>query len=139
MSRLSSNEWKGHIALVKFDLRAAEKGVVVSVPQIPCRYDRVVETDGGFLRVQIKYAGGRASKSSGSAIVRLKRPRDRQGALRGYSAHEIDALVLYLPQVDKLCWLEPKHFVDKAELTIRYTESKNKQRTKCKYIEDHEW
>lgn len=138
MNILSENEWKGHLASIKFDLRAAEKGIVVSVPQIPCRYDRVVEIDGKFFRVQIKYAGG-TTQSSGVASARIKRPRDRQGDLRGYSADEIDAIVLYLPQVDKLCWLEPDCFVGRTELTMRYDESKNGQIANCHFIEDYEW
>lgn len=139
MKELSTNEWKGHIALAKFDMRAAEKKIVASTPQIPCRYDRVVDVDGKLRRVQIKYAGKKLSHATGVTSVTLKRPTDRQGTMRMYSSDEIDAIVVYVPQVDKLCWFDAKFFDKKSCLTVRYEQPKNGQTKGFNWVDDFEW
>ncbi len=139
MNTLSENEWKGHLASIKFDLRAAEKGIVVSVPQIPCRYDRVMDIEGKLLRVQVKYAGQKVSHSTGVTCSKIQQPRDRCGTMRSYGDDEVDAIVLYIPQIDKLCLFGPEDFVGKTVLTVRYEKSKNNQKSNINWFEDYEW
>jgi hypothetical protein len=137
--KLSENEWKGHLAVAKVDLRAAEKGIVSSEPKIPCRYDRILDIDGKLKRVQVKYAGQSATKANGVALCRVKKLVDRKGHRKGYDSDEVDAILLYLPQVDKICWFDPEDFVGRTELSVRYEPAKNGQTKGCVMLADKEW
>lgn len=137
--RISKNEWKGCLAVAKVDLRAVEKGIISSDPQTPCRYDRVLDIGGDLKRVQIKYAGQSSWNSGGVAISKIEKVMNRIGTKKGYSQTEIDAILLYVPQVDKICWFDPIDFEGKIELRVRYKPSKNGQTKGCTMLEDKEW
>ena len=56
-----------------------------------------------------------------------------------YTAQEVDVLLIYLPKIDKIVWLEAEHFHRKTAITIRYQPTKNNQTKGCLMAEDHFW
>src|SRR5262245_9350269 len=108
-----TTEQKGQIAFLKVQLEAARRGVVVLLPTIPMRYDLVLDYQGRFYRAQVKYADGRTPHANGSVRVDLRR-REKY-----YTQDEIDLLLVYIPQIDKVCCFSPEHFHNKATLYLR--------------------
>lgn len=117
---------KGDIAELKAQLRATELGYTISIPNHHCRYDLVLDDGHKLWRVQVKYANGKPSNSDGSVVVKLEY-NDRTKHSYTYNALEIDALVVYLPKIDKLCWFPPNVYVGKKRLSIRVDKPKNGQ------------
>lgn len=69
---MPTSNWKGQIAVSKAQVRAMEHGYFPSVPIMDCRYDLVLEDAAGKLwRVQVKYANGTPSSSTGAVIAKL--------------------------------------------------------------------
>ena len=138
-----NNSTKGLIAEQKVIMRALEKGYCVSKPiSHECRYDLIVDDHDRISRAQVKYAGSKAGeKSTGSVTVNLRTWSHSENASRRkckvYAAGEIDAVIAYVPQVDKLVWIPPMMFVNKKTVVIRYAKPKNNQR--CHMVEDFEW
>lgn len=123
---------RAEIAKLKVELRAAEKGWICSRTIEGARYDLVLDNGLRLFRVQVKYAGSKASNSNGSVQVSLRRwagnGRDqRRGKTRTYSAEEIDSVAVYIPQIDKICWFESEHFAERHGFNVRYATPKNGQ------------
>src|SRR5437868_418623 len=128
---------KGGIACIKVRLRALDKGADIYVPTTEhSRYDMVVDWCGKLYRAQIKYAGGVSQKCQGVAVVSLTKGDHGE---RKYTSDEIDALLVYLPAVDKICWFGPEVFHGKSQMYIRYEASRNNQRKGCIHVEDYVW
>lgn len=135
---LSSNA-KGAIACAAFDKRALEKGGVVSVPVVDARYDRILDLDGRLVRVQVKYCDRTSSHSEGSVHVDLASyggGRIRHGS---YTGSEVDAVVVYLPREDALCWLVPEVFEGRSTLTLRTAPARNGQSAGVHLVSDYAW
>jgi hypothetical protein len=123
------NEAKGNYAEQKVILRAIEKGVRVSKPLHPCRYDLVID-DGKLKRSQIKYADGKCSHTDGAVQVNL-RTWDHTGPkkkCKKYSDSEIDGVFVYLPKLDKVLWLDVNLIAGKSAVAIRLEPPKNGQK-----------
>ena len=136
---MNTNE-KGDIAELKVALRAREMGMMVSRPMFDsARYDLILDDGIGLKRVQIKWAAGKSIQSEGSAYVELRRHNRKEGGQRVYQEGEVDLLIVYLPDVDKLCVFGPEMFVGKRGLSIRYKEAKNGQTKGCLMVEEYEW
>ncbi len=138
MTVFSKTQTKGELACLKFDVRALEKGGVSSKPTIDVPYDRILDVNNNLYRVQIKYTNSKISSSSGSVQVGLRRTT-RSGKVWLYQDSEIDILVVYVYEVDKLCWFEKDIFMNKQSLAIRYLPTKNNQKKGCLMIEDYVW
>ena len=123
---MHSTHQKGEIAHLKVQLRAAEKGVVLSRPVVDSRYDFILDDGRKLERVQVKYAGGRAPHSQGSVKVNLKSWEGRK-LRRRYCADEVDALLVYIPQLDKVLRFEASVFCERTSLTVRIEPAKNGQ------------
>lgn len=54
MEGVSSTLLKGRITESKCELWFLEHGYVVSIPNIPCQYDMLVDIDGKILKIQVK-------------------------------------------------------------------------------------
>ena len=135
---------KGEIACAKAELRALEKGYIISKPSIECRYDRLIDDGKKIYRVQIKYADGEPTHSTGAISVRLYK-YSKNGPDKGrkspstYSSKEVDVVLVYLPKIDQLCWLPPKLFADKREITLRTEPSKQNQKKGIHFAEKYFW
>ena len=117
---------KGEIAQLKVQLRAAEKGVVLSKPLVDSRYDFILDDGRRLERVQVKYASGRAPHSKGSVKVNLKSWQGRR-LRRRYCTAEVDALLVYIPQIDEVLRFEADFFCERASFTVRLEPAKNGQ------------
>jgi PD-(D/E)XK endonuclease len=117
---------KGEIAQLKVQLRAAEKGIVLSKPLVDSRYDFILDDGQRLERVQVKYASGKAPHSKGSVKVNLKSWEGRR-LRRRYCAGEVDALLVYVPQMDAVLRFEAEVFCERASFTVRLEPAKNGQ------------
>ena len=123
---MHSTHQKGEIAQLKVQLRAAEKGVTLSKPLIDSRYDFILDDGQKLERVQVKYASGKAQNSQGSIKVNLKSWEGRK-LRRRYCANEVDALLVYIPQIDKVLRFEAGFFCARESFIVRIQPAKNGQ------------
>jgi hypothetical protein len=131
---------KAKLAELKVELRAHEKGYIVSRPTKPARYDLIIDCSGRLYRVQVKYGGGKSLNSTGVVVVNLRSyVGNKSTDFKVYSASEVDILAVYLPELDKICWLSPEVFENKNALYLRTQISKNNQRQKCYFVDDFVW
>jgi hypothetical protein len=115
-----NTQQKGQYAQLKVELRASEKGLIVSCPTVDTRYDLIIDTGEKLCRVQVKYADGKVSHSTGSVLVGLRRwAGDKRHVTRNYQREEVDAILVYLPKVDRVCWLPPELFHNKSSIVLR--------------------
>jgi hypothetical protein len=128
-----TTEQKGQIAFLKVQMEAARKGAAVLTPTIPRRYDCVLEWHGKFYRCQVKYADCASPNSNGAVRVELRRHK------KTYSRDEIDVVLVYVPQIDKVCWFPPEVFHEKVGLQLRLHPAKNNQRRGCLWAADYVW
>ena len=143
-----STQAKGEIAKLKAELRAAEKGWIVSRTVEGSRYDLVLDDGKKLYRVQVKYSNGKSSNSEGVVCVGLRKftgddlrrsAEYRRLPIRMYTKDEIDVLVVYIPLLDKLCWFGADIFETKANIMIRYDPPKNGQKKGLTLVHDYVW
>lgn len=115
------------MAVSKTELRALELGYLPSRPIFDNRYDLVLDGPSGLKRIQVKYADGKSSHSEGSVSVKLDYETRKKKYIT-YQPSEVDALIVYLPRVDKLCYLPLSVFQGKRRLSIRIEKCKNNQK-----------
>ena len=130
---------KGEIARAKVELRAIEKGLFISRPAELGRYDLVIDDGEQLHRVQIKYCD---CCTNGSVKVNLKKNSFNTTSVnksRRYTKDEVDVIIVYVPSLEKFCWLGPDLFHDKTGVNLRYKEPKNGQKKKIIMVEDVEW
>jgi prevent-host-death family protein len=136
---LTTNQ-KGAIAEMKIATAAVELGVPVLRPmQEHGRYDMAFEIGARLLRVQCKWA--RLSDDRGTISVRLQTQRRSATGFvrRPYLADEIDAVAAYCEALDR-CYLLPHELVvERRELHLRVTPSRNGQRACINLASDFEF
>jgi len=124
---------KGQIALLKVQIEAARKGAVVCLPSTPARYDLVLDYQGKLYRAQVKYADGKSQRSQGAVRLDLQRRK------KCYTAEEIDVVLVYVPQVDRVCWFNRNVFENRSLLHLRIAPAKNGQTNGCRMIDEFLW
>ena len=125
---MHDNTIHGLIAQNKAELRAIEKGYLVSKPITECaRYDMVVDNCITLERVQVKYAGTKNKESTGSCKVDFRKKSINGNQRNFYTKSEIDAVLVYIPDIDKLCYFPISFVENKSTITIRYDKPKNNQ------------
>jgi hypothetical protein len=135
---MHSTHQKGEIAQLKVQLRAAEKGIILSKPLIDTRYDFILDDGEKLERVQVKYAGGKAPHSHGSVKVNLKSWEGRK-LRRRYCADEVDALLVYIPQLDEVLRFDANFFCERASFTVRVEPARNGQAKGVLNAKDFVW
>jgi PD-(D/E)XK endonuclease len=135
---MHSTHQKGEIAHLKVMLRAIEKGVVLSQPLIASRYDFIIDDNQKLERVQVKYASGKAPHSQGSIKINLKSWEGRK-LRRRYCVSEVDALLVYIPQIDTVLRFEADIFCERASFTVRIEPAKNGQTKGVLNAKDFIW
>lgn len=129
---------KGQLAVSKAELRALELGYLPSRPIFDNRYDLILDDLKSLKRIQIKYANGISSHSEGAISVKLDYENRRKQFIT-YQPSEVDALIVYLPKIDKLCYFPLKIFQGKRRLSVRIEKPKNNQKTNIVYASDYYW
>lgn len=130
---------KSEVACLKVQTRATERGMVISKPTTDARYDLVLDDDTKLYRVQVKYGGGKSSHSEGVATVALRTYVGNKYKFKTYRAGEVDLLLVYLPQIDKIVSFEPEEFENKAMLYVRLVPAKNNVKQRLLLAEEHLW
>jgi len=64
---------------------------------------------------------------------------NRRKKVYTYNEGEVDVLIVYIPEVEKLCYFPKKVFIGKRKLSIRLEKAKNKQIKKIVAAEDYYW
>ncbi len=136
---LSNTTAKGEYACTKFELRAYEKGAIVSKPICECSYDRIIDYNGKMYKVQVKYANSASSAAEGAVQAVVGKAAKEKGHHVPYLEDEIDIIVVYLPKIDKICWFEKDIWKGKKKLQIRYEPPKNNQKKGCRLASDFIW
>jgi hypothetical protein len=133
---------KGEQAKFKVMLRATEKGIIISEPTIPARYDLILDDGKTLEKVQIKW-GGAKSRSSENAVQVELRVENGNGTSRyrkvKYKHGEVDCLLIYIPQIDQIIRLEPEMFVGKTAVVLRLESPLNNQTRNIKMAKDFVW
>lgn len=132
---------KGMLAELKVQQRAMELGMTVYVPtDHSARYDAVIDDGQHLYRAQVKYCDSPAGCCQGAVSLELTSSH-RSGKLsyRGYTSKEIDVLLVYVPRVEKILWLEPKVFEGRPRIQIRLEPTKNGQVKNCLFADDYVW
>ena len=129
---------KGQLAVSKSELRAFELGFLPSRPLFDARYDLIIDDGKKLSRLQIKYADGKPTNTNGAVVVKLEYI-DRKNQTYTYQSNEVDALVVYIPKIDKLCFFPKKVFVGKRKLNIRIALTKNGQKKGIIAAKDYYW
>lgn len=114
---------KGQLAVSKAELRALELGYIPSRPLYNCRYDLVIDKNNLLQRIQVKYADGKSNNSNGNVVVKLEYI-DRHNKVDTYHEDEVDALIVYIPKLNKLCYFPKNVFISKRKLNIRINKAK---------------
>ena len=137
---LSERTKKGIEAVLKVEMRANELGYIVSKPTTDCcRYDLIIDDGVSLKRVQVKYAGHKPFNAEGSVNVGFRKMSINGKSRPSYSRDEIDAIIVYIPAIDRLCYL-PIDLVDgKQSINLRYAPSKNNQTARAFSCEQYFW
>lgn len=115
-----------------------ELGLIPNRPLMDCRYDMIVDDGKKLWRVQVKYANGKPANTDGSVVVKLEY-NDRTKHSYTYHEDEVDALVVYIPKLDKLCWLPLEVFVGKKRLSVRIEPPKSGQKKGLVLASNYFW
>lgn len=130
---------KAEIAKLKVELRAAELDWIASRPVEGVRYDLILDDGKRLFRVQVKYVN--YSESAGSVFVHLDKfnGKSQTRTLHPYYKTEVDAIIIYIPAVDRLCWLGPKVFHGRHCISLRYVPLQGKRTSQAKQASDYFW
>jgi hypothetical protein len=133
-----NTQQKGQFAQLKVEQVAAEKGYVVSKPTIDTRYDLIIDDGESLHKVQVKYAGSKTT--NGSINVGLRRwAGDKRHVTRNYTTAEVDGILVYIPQIDRVCWLPPELFDNKPAIVLRLEPTKSGQKKGINFAKDYFW
>ncbi len=129
---------KGQLAVSKAEIRAFELGYIPSRPLYDARYDLIIDNFKTLQRIQVKYANGAPKNSAGVVVVKLEY-EDRQKKAHTYQKDEVDALVVYIPRIEKLCYFPPEVFLGKRKLSIRFQKAKTNHVKRIIHAKDYFW
>ena len=134
------NTKHGLIAQNKAELRAIEKGYIISKPITECsRYDMIIDDGVDLQRIQVKYAGSKQTSSTGSCLVDFRKKSLNGRTRNSYTRDEVDAVLVYIPEIDKICYFPVSVIEYRTTLTIRFTKPKSNQRKGIIFADDYIW
>lgn len=102
----------------------------------------VEDSTGQCFKVQVKYVGAKPSAASGvegAAQLDLRKQTRGKGEYKLYTKDEVDFILVYLPEIDKVVKLEPEHFENKKTINLRFEPSGNKQTKGVFLCSEHLW
>ena len=103
------------------------------------RYDAIVDDGRSLLRVQIKWGGAASSHSKNAVEVDLRKGNNTRLKTRKYSEEEIDLLLVYLAEEDRVLAFGPEVFHNKASIFIRTAPPLNGITKRVLMSEDYVW
>lgn len=131
---------KGELAQLKVQIRAMELGLTISKPTTEARYDFIIDENGILSRAQVKWGGYESPTSQNAVWIDLRKDGPgRSQKTRPYLRSEIDVLLVYIPQVDKVLRFGPDHFDGKSTLTIRIGPAAINREIGARVAQDFYW
>jgi hypothetical protein len=123
-----NNKTKGNIAEAVFTAECLKKGWSVSIPfGDNCRYDAILDRGDGLERIQIKSSTFNTERGVIRAATRRIYNNQTKGSIcNTYTKEEIDAFVIYSPELDKLYYVPISEQDGKKYLNLRVTASSKK-------------
>jgi hypothetical protein len=131
--RAGPTVFKGEVAVAKCLFRAAQLGMILGRPYAEVRYDAFLDTGKAVLRAQVKYIDT-ADVARGLVVVPLKKEKGRT-----YTADEIDVVLAYVPEIDRILWIGPELFSGKQSLCFRFIAARNNNRKLVRSAADYLW
>jgi hypothetical protein len=123
---------KGLLGELEFILHFIKKGYTVLTPVNPnSSYDMVIEKDGKFQRIQIKYC----TPTHGVLRVELERPKR---TTLPYKDRGVDAIGVYEATHEKFYLIPIEKAVTKSEFWLRVEDTKNSQKKHIHLASDFE-
>ncbi|MDP1760581.1 MAG: group I intron-associated PD-(D/E)XK endonuclease [Candidatus Woesebacteria bacterium] len=129
---------KGQLAVSKAEMRAFELGFIPSRPLYDSRYDLIIDDHKSLIRIQVKYANGKSTNSQGVIVVKLDYENRKKDNFT-YNGSEVDALVVYIPKIDRLCYFPLKIFEGKRKLSVRIEKPKINQKKRIVFAKNYYW
>ena len=132
-----TTDQKGAVAEVEVAAAALKIGIGVARPLADERYDLILDSRPGLLRVQCKWA----VRSGDVIVVNCRRCRRGPDGFiqRGYDAADIDAIAAYCPETDE-CYLLPLAMsVGRAVVLLRVAATRNNQQRLINWAKDYEF
>lgn len=127
---------KGETAVLKVQLKAIEKDIIVSKPAVEARYDLIFDDNGELYRVQVKYCG----RIIGGAVqIDLNNQTRNNSNRRAYTREETDFILAYVPEKEVILKLPAELFDGKPYINLRFEPSKNGQVKGIHYAKDYIW
>ncbi len=121
---------KGSIAELRVSSDLMEKGWNVLIPfGENNRYDLVVERDGRFVRIQVKYV----TPKNGAMEVNCR--SSNNWSVRPYTCDEIDFIAAYNPE-DQAVYYVPISKIRKKSMKLRLEPSRNGQKLYVRYAKE---
>jgi len=118
---IHSTHVKGIIGEMEFTIHLLKKGYVILRPINPnSSYDLVIEKDGLYTRLQIKYL----TPKNGRLRVEFDRPKRKIGL---YQERGVDAMGIYDSMNDTFYLIPLDKFKNKSGIWIRISQAKNGQ------------
>lgn len=130
-----SSDRKGAIAEAACVFHALRLGYDVYRPVFEGgRNDLVIGVDGALLRAQVKWAEQRGDVID---VRCYSSRRAREGIRRRrYTAAEVDVLLAFCPQLDRVFAIGPDAFDGRAQLLLRLAPCRNGQRRGINWADD---
>ncbi len=123
---------KGLLGELEFSLYLIQKGWSVLKPTNQnSRYDVVLEKDGKFKRLQIKYC------TPNNGVIRLELDRPKRKT-RPYGSSEIDYIAAYNSRDHKFYLIPISHFRKQKEIWLRIDKPRNGQNKNIRFASDYE-
>lgn len=123
---------KGLLGELAFTFRLIQKGYTILSPINPnSSYDLVIEKDGIFTRIQVKYC----TPHNGRLRVELSRP---ERTALSYKERGVDAMGIYDGKNHKFYLIPTSNIKNKDEIWLRVEKSKNSQIKKVHSAEKYE-
>ncbi len=122
---------KGNIAEAVFTAECLKREWVVSKPfGDNCRYDAILDRGNGLERIQIKSSTFSSTKGVIQAATRRIYNNQTKGSIcNSYSREDIDAFVIYSPELDKLYYIPIVEQENKKYINLRVSSSLRKEIT----------
>jgi hypothetical protein len=136
---MQDTHWKGVLASLKIQERAAEKGYVVSIPSSEVRYDLIMDDGEKLSKIQVKYVGNDCAKTSNAINIALRKSAYRGQKERRYSAKDIDFLAAYVAKLDMVIMIPISEFDSMSGIQFRLAPAKSGQTKNTRNIYDYIW
>ena len=130
---------KGVLGEERVIIAATERGYIVSRPILDARYDLLLDNGEEIYRVQAKYVSTAPTDTQGSFEVPLSAQCRNNDYERSYGEAEIDAVIVFLSEIEVMCWLPIDIVAERNTINLRYKPARNGQRHGINSVDDYRW